>query len=101
MINGFLIVPNVIREIEEGTFKYLQFLLKRISRLLPVLICACAFSNNILAGITTKNYWDVVNEYKPLMHTWYLGILMEYYVLLPILLIVYRKVCQTINKEKM
>lgn len=126
LINGFLLVPNVIREIEEGSFNYLRFLLKRISRLLPILILACVFcfsvgyfvmlpddyenlcesiiatcifSNNILAGMTTKNYWDVVNEYKPLMHTWYLGILMEYYVLLPILLIVYRKVCQIICKE--
>ncbi len=32
------------------------------------------FTNNILQAITTKNYWDVVNEYKPLMHTWSLGV---------------------------
>ena len=38
------------------------------------------FGNNILQAITTKNYWDVSNEYKPLMHTWYVGLLMQYYV---------------------
>lgn len=27
------------------------------------------FGNNILESITTKNYWDVGNDYKPLMHT--------------------------------
>ncbi len=37
------------------------------------------FGNNILQAITTKNYWDVSNEYKPLMHTWYVGLLMQYY----------------------
>ncbi len=34
------------------------------------------FGNNVLQSITTKNYWDVVNEYKPLMHTWYVGLIM-------------------------
>ena len=100
LINGFLIVPSLIKEIDEGIFRYLQFLRKRMSRLLPVLIMSCAlcfllgyfamlpndfenlcksliatcvFSNNILAAITTKNYWDVINGYKPLVHTRYLG----------------------------
>lgn len=44
------------------------------------------FCNNILQAITTKNYWDVVNEYKPLMHTWYVGLIMQFYVLVPLLL---------------
>ena len=38
------------------------------------------FGNNILQAITTRNYWDVANEHKPLMHTWYVGLLMQYYV---------------------
>ncbi len=81
---------------ESGWRKYFDFELSRIIRLLPVLLVAgvvCMtigfwamlpddyenlsesviatnlFGNNILAAITTKNYWDVVNEYKPLMHT--------------------------------
>ena len=91
---------------------YFSFVISRIDRLLPVLLVAgivCMavgffvmlpddyenlsesviatnlFGNNILAAITTKNYWDVVNEYKPLMHTWYVGVVMQFYLLYPIL----------------
>lgn len=92
--------------------RYVQFEISRIVRLLPVLLVAgvvcmilgfgimlpddyenlCEsvvatnlFGNNILAAVTTKNYWDVVNEYKPLMHTWYVGVVMQFYIVYPIL----------------
>ena len=91
---------------------YLSFEIRRIMRLLPPLLVAgtfCmvlgyyvmlpdeyenlgesviatnGFANNILAAITTKNYWDVSNEYQPLMHTWYVGIVMQFYILYPVL----------------
>lgn len=91
---------------------YLDFEISRVVRLLPVLLVAdlvCMtlgywvmlpddyenlsesvvatnlFGNNILAAITTKNYWDVVNEYKPLMHTWYVGLVMQFYLFYPFL----------------
>lgn len=55
------------------------------------IIASNFFANNILADFTTKNYWDVVNEYKPLMHTWYLGILMQFYIIFVITdLIIYK-----------
>ena len=71
---------------------YLKFEISRLIRLLPPLliaglVCMIAglwlmlpddyenlsesviatnlFANNVLSAITTKNYWDVVNEYKP------------------------------------
>lgn len=50
------------------------------------------FANNILACITTKDYWAIVNTYKPLMHTWYLGVLMQMYVALALLLALVNKV---------
>ena len=110
-INGFLIMPKVIREVADGRFSYLSFLEKRVVRLLPLLLLAAAcsllvgywgmlpddyenlsssvvasnfFSNNILAAITTADYWDIVNDYKALMHTWYIGILFEFYLLFPL-----------------
>ncbi len=46
------------------------------------------FVNNILECITTKNYWDVSNVFKPLMHTWYVDILMQGYVLFPLVYMV-------------
>lgn len=45
------------------------------------------FSNNILSAITTKNYWAVANDYKPLMHTWYVGLVMQLYIVYPILIL--------------
>ena len=91
---------------------YLKFEIRRVVRLLPLLLVAglCCmlvgymtmlpddyenlsqsviatnfFANNILGAITTGNYWDVVNDYKPLMHTWYVGVIMQFYIVYPIL----------------
>lgn len=91
---------------------YIKFEISRIIRLLPPLLIAGVFcmllgffamlpddyenlsqsviasnlfGNNILAAITTKNYWNVVNEYKPLMHTWYVGVVMQFYLVFPVL----------------
>lgn len=91
---------------------YTKFEISRIIRLLPPLLVAgvlCMllgffvmlpddyenlsqsviatniFGNNILQAITTKNYWDVVNDYKPLMHTWYVGVVMQFYLIYPFL----------------
>lgn len=90
-----------------SVLNYIEYLQKRILRLwLPVIVVSIAvmivgyctmlpddlenlsastiatnlFLNNILARITSKNYWDVTNTFKPLMHTWYLGIIVQFYV---------------------
>lgn len=127
VINGFLIVPKVVNDICAGRFAYIPFLEKRIVRLLPllllisliVLLVGCVIgmlpddyenlsqsviatnilSNNILQAITTKNYWDAVNEYKPLMHTWYVGILFEFYIILPIFTSILKYVANKIKKD--
>lgn len=41
------------------------------------------FANNLLQVVTTKNYWDVVNEFKPLMHTWSLAVEEQFYLFFP------------------
>ena len=43
------------------------------------------FGNNVLQAITTKNYWDISNDYKPLMHTWYMGVIMQFYIIITII----------------
>lgn len=92
--------------------RYLSFMGGRILRLLPVLLVAGLvamvigwfsmlpddyenlgesvvatnlFCNNILAAITTGDYWNIANEYKPLMHTWYVGLLMQFCLVYPLL----------------
>ena len=51
-------------------------------------IATNCFVNNYYSAITTKNYWDVLNDYKPLMHTWYVGVLMQFYLVYPLLFLV-------------
>lgn len=113
VINGFFIIPSLCKSIESGTFNYFSFLKKRLSRLMPLVIIATAIcigigyigmmpndyenlcesivatnvcANNILAAITTKNYWAIVNAFKPLMHTWYIGILVQFYFIFPLIM---------------
>lgn len=112
VVNGFLIMPKVVHDVAEGRFRFFSFMEKRTIRLLPLMLLASLFSllvgywgmlpddyenlsesvvatnffsNNVLASITTKNYWDVGNDYKPLMHTWYIGILFEFYLMFPLM----------------
>ena len=62
-------------------------------------VASSVFANNILACITTKNYWDVVNTFKPLMHLWYAGVLMQAYVVLPLILMALFRFCKTNVKQ--
>lgn len=118
VLGGFFIMPSVVGQICSNEFRWFQFIMKRIMRLLSAVLAASAvclfigfifylpddyenvaesvvassfFSNNILSAITTRNYWNTVNNFKPFMHTWYLGILMEFYVIAPLLVIVLKK----------
>lgn len=118
VISGYLITGIIYNEISEARFSIVNFYLRRTRRIIPltlfISIVALAigtvtmlpndlkslaqsvvatnfFSNNILQVLTTKNYWDVINEYKPLMHTWSLGIEEQYYLLYPLLFLIIGK----------
>lgn len=118
VISGFFITKLIYKQINDNHFSLIEFQIGRIRRIIPLtffvgfvalavgiatmlpddmeniaqsVIATNFFSNNILQAITTKNYWDVVNEYKPLMHTWYLGLIGQYYFLYPLLLILVMK----------
>ena len=113
VINGFFVVPSVFRSIATGEFSYGNYLIKKTLRFLPLIVIASLvslllgyilmlpdhyenlaqsavagnlMSENLLSLLTTKNYWDVVNDYKPLMHLWYVGILFEFYIILPFII---------------
>jgi len=118
VISGFLITGIIYKELVEGRFSIINFYLRRTRRIIPLalfisfialivgiftmlpddlenlaqsVIATSFFSNNILQAITTKNYWDVINEYKPLMHTWSLGVEEQFYFLYPFVLLLLGK----------
>ena len=117
VLNGYFVVPQVMRLIEEGRFRYFTFLEKKIFRLLPLVLFVSAFAmvvgywgmlpgdfrflseevvassffaNNILQSITTQNYWAAI-YHKVLMHTWFLGVLMQFYVVFSLLMLLVRR----------
>jgi len=117
VVSGFLVVPKVVREIENCTFSYLRFVEKRIFRLLPLVLVVCGvalaisysqmlpvdlrylseeviasslFGNNLLQAVTTQNYWAAI-YHKVLMHNWYLGVLFQFYLFFPLVMLLFKK----------
>jgi len=114
VISGYLITRLIHAEMVRGHFTLMGFYLRRMRRIVPLTLAVSGtallvgvygmlpddlenlaqsvvatnlFSNNILQAITTRNYWDVVNEFKPMMHTWSLGVEEHFYFLYPLLLL--------------
>lgn len=53
------------------------------------------FANNILMSIKSADYWNTLNDYKPLMHTWYLGIIVQFYVVFSLIVVLSKKLIRT------
>ena len=119
VINGFLIIPSICRKVASDKFSYLEFLKSRLKRLWPLVallsvvclaigyvgmlpddyenlgesvVASNLFSENILLSITTKDYWNVSNDFNPLMHLWYVGVIFEFYLLFPLIIMLIKRV---------
>ncbi|MEI8209268.1 MAG: acyltransferase [Methylococcales bacterium] len=113
VISGYLITTIIISELDSNNFSILSFYERRMRRILPALflvmgvssilsyflmlpdelenfgqsvVATTLFSNNILL-VLTSGYWSLESEFKPLLHTWSLGVEEQYYIIFPIFLI--------------
>ena len=122
VLTGYLTTLSIEREIgRAGRLDYPRFVLKRVTRLLPSMLAVvgvttllCVFlapnllpkvkSDAVPALLFVENAFYIVRNVSyfanaglpsPLTHFWYLGVIMQFYVIWPLVLLGMRKVVRS------
>lgn len=122
VLTGYLTTLSIEREIgRAGRLDYPHFVLKRVTRLLPsmlavvgvtTLLCvflapnllpkvksdvvpALLFVENVFYIVRNVSYFANAGLPSPLTHFWYLGVVMQFYVIWPLVLLGMRKVVRS------
>lgn len=122
VVTGYLTTLSIEREIgRAGRLDYPRFVLKRVTRLLPsmlavvgvtTLLCvflapnllpkvksdvvpALLFVENVFYIVRNVSYFANAGLPSPLTHFWYLGVIMQFYVIWPLVLLGMRKVVRS------
>jgi peptidoglycan/LPS O-acetylase OafA/YrhL len=116
VISGYLITGIIARELSQGSFSLGKFYERRVRRILPALlavlfICSIAcyflflpqdlvhFADSLFAALFSYSniyFWTQAGYFKPeyakaLLHTWSLGVEEQFYLFLPLSLLLFRK----------
>ncbi len=115
VISGFLITKNITALQENHSFSLIKFYEKRARRIIPALfflilctlpfawfwmlpeelkelsksiVSVAVFASNLLFYYQS-GYFDSASELKPLLHTWSLGIEEQFYIVFPLILMLF------------
>lgn len=114
VISGYLITTIVLRQRDQESFSFLSFYASRIRRIVPAYMVLLAVTCLVMAVLliprdfesfkeslssalyfNSNNYFASHNDYfapesheLPLLHTWSLAIEMQFYLLLPVVLVI-------------
>lgn len=118
LISGFLICGSIVSKLNTDSFSLIQFYTRRVTRIYQPLLVFCALVlligyfilfpitynetgrevANVIIGITnfrfanTTGYFDLESIDKVLLHTWYIAITIQFYLICPIIFIALRKI---------
>lgn len=117
VISGYLISSIIFQEIQQNTFSFKRFYLRRARRIFPALFLVMLvswplsyywllpehfeeFSNSLIyvtlfvSNLFFANkigYFDSAIDLKPLIHTWSLAVEEQYYLLFPVFLLLFSR----------
>lgn len=125
VISGYLITKNIVSLVDSGRFSFADFYFRRVRRLIPALLAVVlstflislfflspddmsSLAGSIvyaLVGFSNVFFWmqsgyfDSFASLKPILHTWSLGVELQFYILWPLLLWAICRNCSSHTKR--